>query len=396
MENSSCEFAPISTSGGMRQDGEAVSQSSNSRLDLQAVAELKFLDVAEGERATSRDAVLEAEKVHNHQPGIDYDAGEPDAQHVYEYLPPPPDAHASAAFHGPGGHLPAKEAYSVAPTHSPEEETTPTAKPNTYFDRELAELNELEAGGGSMQHGVEFTFRTGAVYTGGWQGNQRHGQGAQAWPDGAVYEGQWSLNRADGFGRFSHRDGDIYTGSWKANVAHGQGVYYHQDLTVYAGNWVDDLQDGCGVESWNEGARYEGQFSKGQKGGHGTYYWPDGSVYHGRWTGNSINGEGAYLGCDGRSYKGEWEESVIHGVGKYVWQDGRLYSGQYAADRKEGFGIFSWPDGKQFTGYWSDGLQHGDGEYTLENGSIKHVSFFEGARTVGDDTISERSVPEEE
>jgi hypothetical protein len=47
----------------------------------------------------------------------------------------------------------------------------------------------------SVESRDEFHFSSGAVYTGEWKGQFRHGFGKQQWRDNAVYEGYWENNR---------------------------------------------------------------------------------------------------------------------------------------------------------------------------------------------------------
>eukprot|EP00439_Symbiodinium_sp_Y106_P033001 s4474_g3.t4 len=81
-------------------------------------------------------------------------------------------------------------------------------------------------------------FRSGAVYTGQWCGNQRHGFGRQVWPDGAQYEGCWSNSSACGLGRFKFPDGSVYLGHWRGNRFHGLGAHYLADGSSYHGQWA--------------------------------------------------------------------------------------------------------------------------------------------------------------
>ena len=37
----------------------------------------------------------------------------------------------------------------------------------------------------------DYTYKTGAVYSGQWKGGMRHGWGTMTWDDGAKYEGEW-------------------------------------------------------------------------------------------------------------------------------------------------------------------------------------------------------------
>lgn len=63
----------------------------------------------------------------------------------------------------------------------------------------------------------------GSVYTGQWNGQQRHGYGRIEWEDGTSYEGQWVNDYASGHGTLIHASGDKYTGQWAHGMANGQG-----------------------------------------------------------------------------------------------------------------------------------------------------------------------------
>lgn len=39
-----------------------------------------------------------------------------------------------------------------------------------------------------------YTYKSGATYSGQWRGGLRHGAGVMTWPDGAKYDGMWVLN----------------------------------------------------------------------------------------------------------------------------------------------------------------------------------------------------------
>lgn len=88
------------------------------------------------------------------------------------------------------------------------------ANATSYFDRELAELKRIKTAGG-VTNMKAHTFKTGAVYKGQWQDNERHGYGTQTWSDGSTFCGQWKQNVATGIGRFTHSDGDLYIGQWQ-------------------------------------------------------------------------------------------------------------------------------------------------------------------------------------
>jgi len=44
---------------------------------------------------------------------------------------------------------------------------------------------------------AEYTYKSGAKYTGEWVGELRDGHGVQVWPDGGRYEGQFREDKAE-------------------------------------------------------------------------------------------------------------------------------------------------------------------------------------------------------
>lgn len=266
-----------------------------------------------------------------------------------------------------------------------------------HFTMEVLELNSLPAGGVNGKR-PPYRFRSGSVYRGQWDGNKRHGYGAQQWPDGTRYEGEWSNNSADGRGRFTFDDGDVYIGFWLRNKFHGFGSYYNMNKLVYVGEWVQGRRQGFGVEvgsSLQPDVEYLGSFSRGHKDGRGVCRWPDGSEYRGEWRSNMITGFGAYYSPQGeRNYKGQWCESAKHGQGCYEWPDGRTYRGQYDRDLAAGFGVFRWPDGSRYEGYWRSAKQHGFGRYVAADGSTKSLQWWEG-RPIQDPLAADDNVAPE-
>jgi len=243
------------------------------------------------------------------------------------------------------------------------------AKSLTYIDQdEHAELSAKSRDARTSAHTLEarapYVFKTGAVYTGQWSGDARHGFGTQCWPNGTVYEGEWRHNNADGRGRLAHSKGDVYVGEMAGSCCHGLGVCHRidgSDINIYRGEWRDDVRHGVAVETEKDGTCFEGTFDDGTKEDYGCFRWPDGSEYYGTWERNSINGLGKYVGCDGRTFQGGWSHCMLHGPGEYKWPDGRSYRGQYELDKKVGFGIILWPDGQSYEGEWLEGKQHGRG-----------------------------------
>jgi len=141
-----------------------------------------------------------------------------------------------------------------------------------------------------LEYKENFRYNNGAVYSGQFKNEMRHGYGIQVWPDGARYEGYWQFNKAKGKGKFYHIDGDIYEGEWNDDKANGHGTYIHTNGAKYEGFWKDDLQHGKGKENWADGSKYEGNYVEGKKHGKGTYTWADNSKYTGDWKENKISG----------------------------------------------------------------------------------------------------------
>ena len=64
------------------------------------------------------------------------------------------------------------------------------------------------------------------TYTGGWQKDKCHGQGAMLWlkPEKKVYTGQWKESKYHGQGSEKLADGSHYKGGGKDGKQHGEGI----------------------------------------------------------------------------------------------------------------------------------------------------------------------------
>lgn len=86
---------------------------------------------------------------------------------------------------------------------------------------------------GQIEVRSPYTYKcSGAVYTGEWLGNLRHGYGTMQWQDGSSYYGQWSLGKAHGYGKFVYANGDMYTGRWRNDKTNGWGQWQRTDLSA--------------------------------------------------------------------------------------------------------------------------------------------------------------------
>ena len=138
-------------------------------------------------------------------------------------------------------------------------------------------------------------LENGAIYSGYWKDNLRHGKGVQQWVDGSIYFGYWKNDQTNGKGRLVHADEDVYEGTWLNDKADGYGTYIHNDGAKYIGGWSEDRQHGKGVEEWMDGAKYAGDYFQGKKHGKGKFTWSDKSEYEEDFTENNIQGVGKYI-----------------------------------------------------------------------------------------------------
>lgn len=102
--------------------------------------------------------------------------------------------------------------------------------------------------------GTYVNKKTGSVYTGDFQNNNKGGQGVLRMADGSVYSGQWKNGVLDGHGTARLNDGYEYVGTWK------------------------DGEMDQGTLTWANGEKYVGTFKDGRRNGVGTIYRADGSV----------------------------------------------------------------------------------------------------------------------
>lgn len=247
-----------------------------------------------------------------------------------------------------------------------------SSKLGMLFTLDVGELNALRTG--EAEQGAEaattrppYHFRSGAVYTGQWLGNARHGFGVQRWPDGTRYEGQWASNQAEGRGRMKFANGDRYTGEWHANAFHGLGAYRATDGTSYFGEWHEDTREGHGLEIAIGGVKYAGEFHSGCKDGRGLCLWPDGGQFSGDWRDDQIAGFGVHRNAKGGVFRGSWRAAARHGIGCYVWSDGRCYMGYYRDNLEVGLGCYLDETGFQCTvGHWNKGTFHRQAPHTTD------------------------------
>ncbi|XP_043223147.1 MORN repeat-containing protein 3-like isoform X6 [Amphibalanus amphitrite] len=143
-----------------------------------------------------------------------------------------------------------------------------------------------------------------------------------------------------GKGIFEWSNGAIYSGDWAWNRRHGYGVYTELcprtcQLIQYNGQWCCDKRQGHGVQFYADGESYEGDWHNNKRRGWGRMFYKDGSLYEGEWHDDIREGRGLLRKADGNLYEGTWHRDTKHGPGLYqhkrtgqmqegIWVDGMV------------------------------------------------------------------------
>jgi hypothetical protein len=185
----------------------------------------------------------------------------------------------------------------------------------------------------------KLTYASGAVYTGGFVKDKKHGRGHSVNADGSEYEGEYTNNEANGMGTF-RADGESYTGQWVGNEQCGHGRYVYSNGDVYDGEWRSSLQ-------W----------------GHGTMTFADGSTYVGDYEEDNAQGTGTFTdAATGDVYSGQWYDGVREGKGMLKYGNGDVFEGVFENDQKHGPGKFIPKKGVTLTGEWVNDIHYADKE----------------------------------
>ncbi|NXP38390.1 RSPH1 protein, partial [Leiothrix lutea] len=128
-----------------------------------------------------------------------------------------------------------------------------------------------------------YRFKNGALYTGNYLQNKKHGKGVFFYPDGSKYAGDWVHDQRQGYGEYLYANGDTYTGEWANNKRHGQGTYIYKETgSKYVGCWVNGIQDGP-AELIHRNYRFKGRFLNGKPLGRGKFIFDIGCEQHGEY-----------------------------------------------------------------------------------------------------------------
>jgi len=226
-----------------------------------------------------------------------------------------------------------------------------------YWVKERPVTTELTRHSGKSQN--EKQWQTGSVYKGEWQGNRKHGYGAQIWANGNKYEGEWANGNREGHGVFwlketvqlkkKDKEEERKTNPIAAAAASAGGKPpppAKKLRRVYAGNWKNDMKDGIGVYFYPDGSRYEGSWSQDMRSGRGTLYYPNGDVYTGSWSLDKQNGFGTLTKANKDVYEGGWLNGMREGSGIYYYKaQEKIYDAEWVNDQPK-CGVYC--DAKEF------------------------------------------------
>ncbi|KAG8345289.1 hypothetical protein TRVL_03893 [Trypanosoma vivax] len=228
-----------------------------------------------------------------------------------------------------------------------------------------------------------YTYRSGAVYEGSFEGTKRHGRGHWIHPGGESYEGEYVENKQEGLGVYRFvESGKCYVGNWKSGQMHGEGVYFFSAdcCTYYVGSYSDDKKDGVGFYSYENGVVTSQRWARGELQ-HEEEATPlqrvectvkvDSILAQVRGVAPAVlgerlapSGERSFQFPSGATYIGEHHGTKKHGVGYWCHPEGDSYEGQYEMNRHSGWGVYTvGRSGKKFVGHWRDGKMHGVGVY---------------------------------
>ncbi|GLC42459.1 hypothetical protein PLESTF_000814700 [Pleodorina starrii] len=135
---------------------------------------------------------------------------------------------------------------------------------------------------GTMIHGVRqgkgtYTWSNGAIYTGEYVDNKKHGKGKMVFPDKGVYDGDWVEDVMQGSGTFTYPSGDVYQGEFVGGKRHGKGMYHYKAACCQlVGDWAEG-QFTYGRWIFKDGSMFMGKFGE-SKPTSGSYYYSTSSL----------------------------------------------------------------------------------------------------------------------
>ena len=240
--------------------------------------------------------------------------------------------------------------------------------------------NALAYHGGMNEHQLaisETTFGGLSALSGQWEGDKRHGQGTETWPNGDQYTGAWQDGARCGEGEMRYSNGDVFTGRWDADQRH-EGLCVYANGEEYEGEFVEDQRHGIGRFKNADGDEYEGEWNKDLQDGEGCCAYANGDVYAGLWKKGLRHGEGEVkmgnydVSTGARdSYRGGWKNDKRSGVGTLTEANGDRYDGVFVNDVRQGRGTQRFAaTGERYSGGWLRNMRHGHGRHHYSDGSV--------------------------
>lgn len=267
-----------------------------------------------------------------------------------------------------------------------------------------------------------YTYKSGAVYEGTFNGTRRDGHGHWQHPKGEVYDGEYIDNRQHGLGMYLFTETrKCYIGNWFKGKMNGEGVYYfNRERTVfYYGNYTEDQKNGDGyymyesgimtTQVWDMGRLVSEQETKPEEvvevalrirtltnsvravtmrelGEHvvpseiRTFQFPSGATYTGQYSGTKKHGQGYWLHPEGDRYEGQFECNKHNGWGVYIiGPSGKKYVGEWRDGKMDGVGVyfFNSQETEYFVGVYRNDVKHGIGMYHFSESNRSRVQLWE-------------------
>ncbi|CBZ26234.1 conserved hypothetical protein [Leishmania mexicana MHOM/GT/2001/U1103] len=267
-----------------------------------------------------------------------------------------------------------------------------------------------------------YTYKSGAVYEGTFDGNMRSGRGHWTHPQGERYEGEYKDNKQNGLGVYIFSEtGKKYLGNWEAGQMNGEGLYFFNlDCTAYYfGNYTKDKKDGDGhymyetgvmtTQKWNMGALLKEEETPPSEivecavkikelmdavravapkelgdmpppSEVRTFQFPSGATYTGQYFGTKKHGRGYWLHPEGDSYEGQFDNNHHSGWGVYViGRSGKKYVGHWRNGKMNGIGVyfFNPQETEYYVGLYRDDVKNGRGMYHFAESGASMVQMWE-------------------
>lgn len=284
----------------------------------------------------------------------------------------------------------------------------------------------------------DYTFPSGATYSGTFKENLRHGKGFWSHPKGEMYEGEYEHNKKHGLGVYCFKNtGKMYIGEWKNDKIDGEGIYYFNasHTALYFGQYHADKKHGKGIylyengiltaQEWREGelvhesllpidqfleyairkrslihrvrravaSRLLGELPPESEVR--AFQFPSGATYTGQYYGAKKHGTGQWVHPEGDQYDGQFEFNKHHGWGIYtIGRTGKKFIGEWKAGKMNGVGVyfFTPEETEYFVGTYRNDVKHGRGMYHFVRDQKNKVQWWEEGTLVKEENASEEEV----